>query len=275
MDNLLPSHHLTDLWGRGYSDTPLSIPHDKRIYTTSILLSLTSSPIPWTGNTTFSILGYSLGGGIAAAFTSYFPDLVSSLILIAPSGLLRPYHTNVSSRLLYSTGLLPEFILEWLVQRRLRGDVAPVKSEDQVAADEAVSEELPNQESKGTVLSRNRPGITAASAVAWQLENNQGFIKSFMSSIRYGPITDQQEDWRRIRDGMKSKDTKALIICGEDDSIIVKGELVEDATSILGKDRVEFRFCECAHDVPMTKSQEVVDHIFEFWEGKQGQLGRI
>ena len=144
-----------------------------------------------------------------------------------------------------------------------------------MAADEAVSEELPDQESKETALSRNRPGITAASAVAWQLENHQGFIKSFMSSIRYGPITGQQEDWRRIRDGMKSKDSKVLIICGEGDSIIVQNELVEDATSILGKDGVGFRFCKCAHDVPMTKSREVVDHIFEFWEGEQEQLGRI
>ena len=156
--------------------------------------------------------------------------------------------------------------MEALVRRRLRGDPAPVKPKGQVAADEAVSEELPDQKGKGNVLSRSRPGITAASAVAWQLENHQGFIKSFMSSIRYGPITNQHEDWQRVRDCMKSK---VLVICGENDPIIVKDELVEDATSVLSKDGVDFRFCECGHDVPIAKSEEVVDYIYQFWEEEQ------
>lgn len=69
---------LFDLWGRGYSDS-VDLPHDDRLYTTEILLALTSSPLAWTPGG-FSLIGYSLGGGIAADFASSFPNIVKSLV---------------------------------------------------------------------------------------------------------------------------------------------------------------------------------------------------
>lgn len=99
---------LFDLPGHGYSSTPVPTPHSTRLYTTSILLAITSSPIPWTGNDTqFSLIGYSLGGGIVVNFTSYFPSLVSSLVLLAPGGLVRPDHFTLTNKFLYNTGLIP------------------------------------------------------------------------------------------------------------------------------------------------------------------------
>jgi alpha-beta hydrolase superfamily lysophospholipase len=85
-----------------------ALTHSTRLYTTSILLAITSSPIPWTGNDTqFSLIGYSLGGGIVVNFTSYFPSLVSSLVLLAPGGLVRPDHFTLTNKFLYNTGLIP------------------------------------------------------------------------------------------------------------------------------------------------------------------------
>jgi hypothetical protein len=69
---------LFDLWGRGYSDSS-DLPHDSRLYGTGILLAITSSPLPWTPGG-FSLIGYSLGGGIAADFASSFPNIVRSLV---------------------------------------------------------------------------------------------------------------------------------------------------------------------------------------------------
>lgn len=69
---------LFDLWGRGYSDSS-DLPHDSRLYSTAILLAITSSPLPWTPGG-FSLIGYSLGGGIAADFASSFPTIVKSLV---------------------------------------------------------------------------------------------------------------------------------------------------------------------------------------------------
>jgi pimeloyl-ACP methyl ester carboxylesterase len=71
---------LFDLWGRGYSDS-VDLPHDSRLYSTEILLAITSSPLAWTPGG-FSLMGYSLGGGIAVDFAASFPGLVESLVSI-------------------------------------------------------------------------------------------------------------------------------------------------------------------------------------------------
>ncbi|KAL2353031.1 alpha/beta-hydrolase [Cryomyces antarcticus] len=214
---------LFDLFGRGYSDTPTSLPHDARLYTTQILLALSSSPLSWTGsNQTFSLVGYSLGGCIAAAFTSYFPSLIDSLILIAPAGLVRPAHIGWKSRVLYSTGWLPERLLQWLVRRRLEGGPSgavavtprPQDLSDDVAADadNAVAAEVgtiassapqSNSNAPGTSfdaapLFPHRPHISPAAAVRWQLLSHLGFLPAFMSSIRYAPIHSQHDRWTLI-----------------------------------------------------------------------------
>jgi pimeloyl-ACP methyl ester carboxylesterase len=82
---------------------------------------LTSSPLSWTGGPDggFSLIGYSLGGGIAASFASYFPSIVKSLVLIAPAGIIRPQQMSGRNRFLYSAGLVPEAVVNWIVTRRL------------------------------------------------------------------------------------------------------------------------------------------------------------
>ena len=109
-------------FGRGYSDCPADLPQDNRLFTTQILLALASSPISWTGAESgkFCLTGYSLGGGIAAAFAAYFPQLISSLVLLAPAGLVRDSQVSFQSRLLYERGFVPENVLGYLVGRRLR-----------------------------------------------------------------------------------------------------------------------------------------------------------
>lgn len=77
----------TDLWGRGYTDTPL-VPHDGRLLALQLLFAASSSPLPWCTEG-FSIIGFSLGGGITMDFTASYPHLVRSVALIAPAGLIR------------------------------------------------------------------------------------------------------------------------------------------------------------------------------------------
>ena len=137
-----------DLPGRGYSDTPVPTPHSTRLYTTTILLALTSSPLAWTGNgERFSLIGYSLGGGIVANFTSYFPSLVSSLVLFAPGGLVRQNRITLLNRILYNTGLISTTTLERLTVGRMRRGEPLVKL---------------NPEDARPVLSRMRPEATVS-----------------------------------------------------------------------------------------------------------------
>lgn len=278
-----------DLPGRGYSDTPVATPHSNRLYTTTILLALTSSPLPWTGNETFSLIGYSLGGGIAANFTSYFPSLVASLVLLAPAGLIRQSRISLMNKILYNTGLINETTLETIIMGRMRqGDppTRPSKPREKPSIETAVGGEMPKEREEDVqpppALSRIRPGATISGVIPWQLDNHPGYVKSFMSSIRYGPITGQHADWQRIAERLAAQNAsseeryekeglqngKVLIIAGHKDVLIVEDELVQDATETLGENNVRFEFVDAGHELSVSKSKEVLGFISTFWEGR-------
>jgi pimeloyl-ACP methyl ester carboxylesterase len=253
------------------------------LFTSQILLVLATSPLSWTGSSSgrFSIVGYSLGGGIATAFMSHFPDLVSSLVTIAPSGLLRPHHISRSSRLIYSEGIIPESVLNFFVRRRLRTPLYPTPKPDKekLSVTDSVAAELPTLKSSTQApISKSHPDITIEAAVSWQVDHHDGFVPAFMSSIRHGPITEQHDDWRVIGRmltqqaaagaGVSSnhglEHGKVLIITGVDDVIIKKDELVADATAAL-EGHVVFNFIDAGHEAPIVKCQDVVHCIAEFW----------
>lgn len=116
----------------------------------------------------------------------------------------------------------------------------------------------------------------------WQLDNHPGYIKSFISSIRCGPITAQHADWQRIAQRLNAQNAsseekyekeglqngKILIIAGNKDVVIVKDELVEDAIGVLGENNVRFEFIDAGHELAVSKSTEVIGFISAFWEGK-------
>ncbi|OTA64778.1 alpha/beta-hydrolase [Hypoxylon sp. EC38] len=279
---------LFDLFGRGYSDAPSDLDYDARLYVTQILLVLASSKLPWT---VFHLVGYSLGGGLSVSFTRYFPHQVSSLALIANGGLIRPYHVGWQSRLLYSSGLLPECLVRKLVRRRIR----PKKEQPPQAAgggDIASAEtkrHLPNGDGDANggdgfdsaAISKFRPGVTVSSVVRWQVDHHEGFVTAFLSTIRNAPIYAPQEDWRvldmiletrrRFKHGKEAGSTpglragKVLMVLGEDDPVIVKDETIEDATWSLGSDGVEFAVLPGGHELPITSSFDVADAIEGFW----------
>lgn len=270
-------------FGRGYSDCPSDLPQDDRLFATQIMLALTSSPIAWTGADSgkFCLLGYSLGGGIAAAFASYFPQMLSSLVLLAPSGLLRDSQISFQSRLLYSRGLMPESLLGYLVGRRLRAGplVTPKPKSEKLNAADALTEELPSQgAAEIQVLSREYPHINIPAAVAWQVNNHFGFVHAFMSSMRYGPILAQRQrgTWARLGEYLSAQNSlssgnqgdkglpsdKVHILCGNTDAIILKDELVTDATAALGGNAV-FKFYDAGHEFPSTKYDDVAAYIWK------------
>ena len=214
---------LVDLWGRGYSDS-VDLPHDSRLYTTEILLAITSSPLAWTPEG-FSLIGYSLGGGIAADFASSFPNMVKALVLLAPSGLIRPHHFGWQARLMYTISLPAEFV-EWIVRRRLKAPVRSTVDERKLStAEAALNEEIRgarNEKFESAQLSKTRPGVTVASAVQWQLDYHQGFVRSFVSSIKHSSIERKPEtvtSWGKLG----SRD-KVLIMAGSTDPLIVSSE---------------------------------------------------
>lgn len=261
---------LFDLFGRGYSENPADLPHDLRLFSTQILLATASSPLSWKN---FSIAGYSLGGGISAGFTAYFPELVESLVLICPSGLIRARHFSKSNRMLYSEGVIPEPLLLKMVKRRLKTPLYPPKApknDGKIGTAQTVKAEVPVESNSTAVLSRKHPDVTIDRAVVHQVDNHDGFVSAFMSSIRYGPIQNQHGLWDRIRKDLgqrgtaSGKQAKLLIIAGDCDSIIDANELREDATAVFG-DLIQFEVVSAGHDAPIVKPVEVSDLIWQSW----------
>ncbi|KAL2820823.1 Alpha/Beta hydrolase protein [Aspergillus cavernicola] len=271
---------LFDLFGRGYSDCPSDLPQDDRLFASQIFLALGSSPISWTGagSGRFCLVGYSLGGGIAASFASFFPQLLTALVLLAPAGLIRDSHISFRTRFLYSGGL-PGRLLTYLSGKRLRaGPLSTPKSQHKkFHTRDALTEEIPSQTgTEAQILSRSYPNVTVPAAVLWQVNNHDGFVHAFVSSMRYGPILAQRqrECWERLGrylteqkklpapvqklNGLPSD--KVIIMCGVTDSIIIQDELSTDANATLGND-VIFKYFSAGHEFPSTRYDEVAQIV--------------
>jgi pimeloyl-ACP methyl ester carboxylesterase len=284
-ERLVDSGHrvmLFDLFGRGYSDAPVDIPYDIRLYTSQILLVLASSSLPWTGDDGFHLMGYSLGGALAVSFTQYYSHMIRSLTVVAGGGLIRNSHVSWRSKLLYSTGIFPERLLEYLIYLRLSPKNQTV-TEVKVAT-EAVQEVQGNSDASGgssfddAVLSRRRPGQTVAAVMGWQIRQHCGFVPAFMSSIRHAPIYERRHDWAAVGDLLSSRRAaishgkpipglrggRMLVVLGETDPVIVRQEFIQDAEAVLG-DGFEVVLLDCGHEIAITRGHDVAEAAIGFW----------
>ncbi|KAL4076454.1 Alpha/Beta hydrolase protein [Scleroderma yunnanense] len=88
---------LYDLYGRGYSDAPKMI-YDVSLYTTQ--LALLMQHINWNSA---HIIGLSMGGAIAAAFSVQFPQLVNDKVaLIASAGVVESSDISRTAKIMSS-----------------------------------------------------------------------------------------------------------------------------------------------------------------------------
>lgn len=264
---------LFDYFGRGWSDTPdpEEVDHDERLYISQILWALASSEVCWLCEEGFHIMGYSFGGGLAVSFASWFGHALRSVTLIAPGGLVRKANNSWRTALLYSRGIFPERLLQYLVRRRWE----PVKVPKQELVEQA---ELGRKEASedpfdGAILA---PGVTVADVMAWQLGHHRGFIPAVMSCMRYGPIHERYEEWGRLGAMLveRRKDAalpgllggKVLLVLGNDDSIVKKEIIVPDVQRALGaEEAVEVVVLDAGHEVGITMGTEVAEAAMEFW----------
>ncbi|SPQ17862.1 672bb006-0cec-4fc7-86a6-8ad55cf07d01 [Thermothielavioides terrestris] len=270
---------LFDLFGRGFSDNPSDLPHDARLYTTQILIALASSTeISWTGPNAFKLVGYSLGGGIAVHFATAFPHLVSSLVLLAPAGLIRPESFGALSRAVFTSGLVPPRLLAWITRQRLKkpiresgkrsnggGSRTPASRPDPVAA--SLSETAPLLGGPGGGGSRPEPRNALEQRVLrdvhWQLAHHAGFVPAFMSCIRHAPLVGQHAAWAKLADRAPGT---TVIILGEGDEIIDPVEYVHDARPLVGgPEKVAWAVVPGGHDFPMTSAEDTLAEMYKAW----------
>ncbi|KAL8667765.1 MAG: hypothetical protein Q9168_007187 [Polycauliona sp. 1 TL-2023] len=183
-------------------------------------------------------------------------------------------------KFLYSSNVLPDWAVERLVYRKLSNG----STTDRTLPDKSVEEELPLAE-RGGDQAASQSKFEIPMALEWQLQHHQGFVKSNISSIRHTPISGQHNRWIEMIEAFGGQDIKGdqrattcgaarvLIMCEEDDPVIIAKELEEDSKSLVGGTNHLFVVMPGAgHDFPITHSREVVNTITNFWEHQSHQI---
>ncbi|KAL8670872.1 MAG: hypothetical protein Q9168_004603 [Polycauliona sp. 1 TL-2023] len=274
-DNTLTGE--TDLWGRGYSDTPLDVPHDSRLFSMQIFFAVASSPLSWTGTSSggFSIIAFSLGGGITVSFAAHYPYLVNSIILLAPAGILRCVPDEYESIFFRYSSVVPSKYLRRLIGSLLGVGVSDTAHKLQHQNSDNAGLDVPHQP-----VVKGREKVDIPAIVQWQFDFHQGFCHSFLNTIAHGPIMHQQSDWKRFGNvihgnapsdslgcpSSRLRDKKILIVFGESDSVVNGGQVSEDLIAIFGgSQHFETKTVEGGHGFPFPSCDDVLKHIYDFW----------
>ncbi|KHN96249.1 Alpha/beta hydrolase fold-1 [Metarhizium album ARSEF 1941] len=248
---------LFDLFGRGFTDGVGDIPHDTRLYTTQMLLVLASSRLCWTGARGFRLIGYSLGGAIAVPFSNAFPHMVSSLVLLAPAGLIDAAAFGAVSRFVFSSGLVPERVLAVLAGRRLQRPLVASPTSGAAAAVLAVAEAEKLGGDRSPLEER------VLDYVRWMVLNHEGFVPAFTSCVRHAPLTEQHEEWRGL--ARRERGTTAVIFA-ETDELISADDYARDGLPLVGGEgHVFWRVVPGSHDFVMTHVSAIMRELDEFW----------
>ncbi|KAK2005125.1 alpha/beta-hydrolase [Colletotrichum falcatum] len=254
-----------DLFGRGFSDGVGDLPHDARLYTTQVLLALASSPLAWSGTNSVRVIGYSLGGAVAASFAAAFPHMVESLVLLAPAGLIRPENFGLLAQLTFQSGLVPDRVLAAVTRKRLQRPLARKRSnavvEEDDPAEKFVNVAAAEVSGPGDEDVQFERGVREY--VSWMVAHHEGFVPAFMSCVRWAPLMGQHETWRAL--GRRSKGTTAVLI-GRKDEIIDVNQYAKDGLPLLGgKDNVLWKELPGGHDFVMTKTDFITRELDAFW----------
>jgi pimeloyl-ACP methyl ester carboxylesterase len=221
---------LVDLWGHGLSDTP-TIPHEAAIF--HRLLDALLDHLQWPS---VHLIGFSFGGSLTAGYVASRPHRVSSLILIAPAGLLRissfseedRHHLDRSA----DDDETRRVILHFLEDGQL---VVPSDWRERAGMGEVVAEAVRE----------------------WQMREHPGHTASVVAAFRDGGVMDNHDVFEKVA----QSSIPTLVVLGEKDDICAEQELRE-----IGFDRISV-VPRVGHSVVRERGPEVAGFIIDFWNG--------
>ncbi|KPM35927.1 Arylsulfatase [Neonectria ditissima] len=220
---------LLDLWGHGLTDTPF-VAHDPALF--HALLEALMTQLGWNDA---HFVGYSFGGSLTATFAAAHPERVSSMVLVAPAGLLRSANFDElqNTYLRGGEGLEEQaqaWILEWLEGGPL---IVPSDWRERVARGEVVAEAVKE----------------------WQLKEHAGHSASIVGVFRDGGALDKHAEFAEAA----KKGIQGLCILGELDGVCSAQDLQD-----VGMRNVAI-LPQVGHGVVRQRVPEVAGLIEDFW----------
>ncbi|KAI9042762.1 alpha/beta fold hydrolase [Aspergillus affinis] len=223
---------LIDLWGHGLSETPV-LPHEPGLFHGLLLALLTH--LDWSSA---HLIGYSFGGSTVTSFAAKYPVLVSSLVLVAPAGLLSASQFSDEQRGYLAGGdavveaKARAWILEFLEGGRL---VVPADWKERVSRGEVVAEAVRE----------------------WQMKEHRGNEASVVGVFRDGGVLDRHAEFEEV---VRRGEVRGLSVLGELDDVCSAGDLeavgMRNVVVVKG----------VGHAVVRERVEEVAGLIEEFWK---------
>lgn len=184
-----------------------------------------------------SLVGYDLGGAVAAGFAARFPNLALSLTMISPVGILfnGPFD-EVSFKSKYFGELS-------IYKQRSQ---LPLKQFDEFY-------NIDDHSSHYYLISKQ------VAMATWQLEHTPGYLGSLLSLYRYFPLREMEEIYYAIGRSLKN----VLIIWGGRDKVTPYGKCIKFMEKAFPNATI-VDIVDAGHNCVYEKFEEVVTEVLQF-----------
>lgn len=209
--------------------------------------------------------------------------MVKTLILLAPAGMIREENFGAASKIIFRSGWVPERLVEVMTRWRLKRPIAASakrKTKGGTSGSTTPRSHLPGEKAiEATVTSEiadaavpEAPGPLQRKVlkyVNWQVANHDGFVPAFMSTLKYAPMINQHEAWRKI--GRREPNTTCFIF-GIGDELVNDEDYRQDVLPLVGGDENAFwaEPVPGGHDFPMAHPDQTLERIWRFWGWDEG-----
>lgn len=220
-----------DLFGRGFSDRPDG-PQDKAFFNQQLddLLSELAIDSP------FHLIGYSMGGAIAAGFAAAYPTRVRRLVLLASAGMTLAETPLL--RFIRERGIAGKWLMLAAYPAQLRRGIRAEQELSTVSPD--ISE---GQESQLMF---------------------QGFIPAVLASLR-GILARPMEGEHMA---LRQHSVPVLALWGADDDVIPASAMGQLA--MWNRDAIHEVVEDASHGLPYTHTDEILAHVAAFLPAPEG-----
>ena len=218
-----------------------------------------------------------MGGALAVSFASYFPQLVSSLVLIAPGGLKDSLAPEYRTMPLRYPKLFPKRYVRSSVSKLLNGARDRTKRETIMSKSKR---KKPDVDWSAEVQGQDQLDVTGI--VDWEIDNHRGFVFTITNALKHAPIINQYETWCNLGCHIKEKivmgventkgvpnrlrGQKVLLLLGNKDPLVPAIEVRRKASLALGSVNVEIIEFDGGHAFPITQGKRVAETILTFWK---------